>query len=137
MKLQIHKLQGRRNDLLLVLEKAEIATAFLHIANREALMRLPGLVRHGPDQDLGDREMVGVCKVPVAEHLRQMSQEGYLSQDSDGIPQVPLIVVGCRNTGNNHGFVAWQRDRLPHFFHVRGDPLNYPSYSCPGCGSRG
>jgi hypothetical protein len=39
-------------------------------------------------------------------------------------------LIGSRNVGNNHGFIAWQKDEIPQLFHIRGDPLNYPSYSC-------
>ncbi|HEX2244883.1 MAG TPA: hypothetical protein VHH94_01085, partial [Gammaproteobacteria bacterium] len=35
-----------------------------------------------------------------------------------------------RNVGNNHGFITWQRYENPKLFHVRGDPLSYPAYSC-------
>jgi hypothetical protein len=50
--------------------------------------------------------------------------------DADGKPKRRVIVIGSRNVGNNHGFVAWQKDENQKLFHVRGEPFNHPSYSC-------
>ena len=46
MKLEITRLEGQRNDLLLRIERSEIDTALLSVANRRALMALPGMPRH-------------------------------------------------------------------------------------------
>ena len=130
MKVHLNKAHGLRNDLLIVLPRLEVEGALLHIANRARLMTLPGLLRHVPEQDPSERRQVGNCKIPVEEHLKQISAAGHQLLDADGRPQRRVIVIGSRNTGNNHGFIAWQKDENPKLFHVRGDPLNYPSYSC-------
>jgi len=46
MELHLHRTPGLRNDLLVIVSRAEIDDAVLHIANRERLMQLPGLLRH-------------------------------------------------------------------------------------------
>ena len=50
MKLEITRLEVRRNDLLLRLERAELDSALLSVANREAL-RVAGDGRHRPATD--------------------------------------------------------------------------------------
>jgi len=134
MEVRIHKSAGYRNDLLVVIPRSEIEDVLFHIANRGRLMELPGLLR-GTTQDPAEREMVNNCKVPVEEHLRLLTEslikagrKGLVN--SDGEPQRRFLVVGTRNVGNNHGFVAWQKDHAEPSFHVRGDPLNYSFYSC-------
>jgi hypothetical protein len=130
MEIRLSKTHGLRNDLLIVLRKSEIENAFLHIANRDRFMKLRGLLRHVPEQDPDERRQVNECKVAVEEHLRALSDGGRQLLSADGKPKRRIVVIGSRNVGNNHGFVAWQKDENPKFFHVRGDPLNYPSYSC-------
>jgi hypothetical protein len=121
MEVHINKTPGLRNDLLIV--------ALLHIANRNRLMQLPGLLRHVNKQDANERQEVGDCKISVEQHLKLLSISGHHLIDDDG-PNRRLIVIGSRNVGNNHGFIAWQNRESPRLFHVSGDPLNYPSYSC-------
>jgi len=107
-----------------VLPRAEIAEVLLHIAHRGRLMELPGLTRHrSPTQQ--EREENRKCKIPLEEHLKQL-----VLMDEKGRPIRPAIAIGNRNLGNNHGFVAWQCEDKPRLFHVQGDPLSYPSYSC-------
>jgi len=130
MKVQINKSAGVRNDLLLVKSRSEIEDVLFHIGSREQLMQLPGLLRHVPKQDRGERRQVSECKIPVEEHLKRLSVGEQVLLGGDGRLTRPVVVVGSRNVGNNHGFVAWQKDENPKLFHVRGDPLNYPSYSC-------
>lgn len=124
MEVHIHQVHGLRNDLLLVLSRSEIEDVLLHVAHRDRLMELPGLTRHRkPTEE--EREENRRCKVPMEEHLKQL---GLL--DDTGKPLRRVIAVGNRNLGNNHGFVAWQSDQLPKLFHIQGDLLNYPAYSC-------
>jgi hypothetical protein len=130
MEVHIYKSSGLRNDLLLIIPRSEIAETLFHIADHNELRRLPGLLRHVPNQDADERRRVNVCKVPVEEHLRRLSARGLALVDDRDRPQRRLIVIGSRNVGNNHGFVAWQRDEQHRLFHVKGDPLNYSSYSC-------
>lgn len=129
MEAYLNKIHGRRNDLLLVLSRSEIDEAFLHIAHRDQLRQLPGLLRHVSKQDADERRRVNECKLPVEEHLQRLSPNEHPLLAA-GKPTRPIIVIGSRNVGNNHGFIAWQQDQQPKLFHVRGDPLNYPSYSC-------
>lgn len=129
MEIHIHKTPGLRNDLLVVIPRSEIEDVLFHIANRDRLRALPGLLRH-VEQDAEERKQVGECKAPVEEHLARLSAKGHGLLDADGRPARRLIAIGSRNVGNNHGYVAWQREENPKLFHVRGEPLNYRFYSC-------
>ena len=46
MRLEITRLEGLRNDLVLRLERGEIDRAILSMPHRGALMALPGMPRH-------------------------------------------------------------------------------------------
>jgi hypothetical protein len=46
MRLEINRLEGLRNDLLLRLEPREIDSALLSVSERSRLMALPGIPRH-------------------------------------------------------------------------------------------
>jgi hypothetical protein len=130
MEAHLNKTHGLRNDLLVVLPRSEVEDTLLHIANRDRFMRLPGLLRHVAKQDSDERQQVNECKIPVEDHLKQLSDAGHDLLDANGRPTRPVIAIGSRNMGNNHGFIAWQRYENPKLFHVRGDPLSYPAYSC-------
>jgi hypothetical protein len=129
MQVRIDKTTGLRNELLLVLSRSEVDEVLFHIAHRDRLRELPGLLRHVSEQDLNERRQVNECKISVEQHLRLLSISGHHLFDDDG-PNRRLIVIGSRNVGNNHGFIAWQKSENPKLFRVSGDPLNYPSYSC-------
>ena len=129
MEVRIRKSAGLHNDLLIVIPREEVEDAYLHIANRDRLRALPGLLRH-TWQDRAEREAVNACKMPVEGHLRELSRRGHGLVDDNGRPLRRVVAIGSRNTGNNHGFVAWQAGEDPPFFHVEGDPLGWPSYSC-------
>jgi hypothetical protein len=131
MEVRVHRSVGLRNDLLVVLEASEIAEVRLGIANRNRLLELPGLTRHRGATE-GEQEENRKCKMPLEEHLERLGLV-----DGEGRPRRRVIAVGNRNLGNNHGFVAWQRDREPRSFHVRGDPLDWPGYSCLVADRRG
>ena len=137
MELRVNKSPGLRNDLLVILPRSEIAQARLHIAGREKLMSLPGLLRHAGKQAADERSSVNKCKIPVEDHLKALNRSGAGILDDQGAPARRLLVIGCRNLGNNHGFIAWQRDETPRFFHIQGDPLSYPAYSCLTCAMDG
>ena len=130
MEAHLNKTHGLRNDLLVVLPRSEVEDTLLHIANRDRFMRLPGLLRHVAKQDPDERQQVNECKIPVEDHLKQLSDAEHDLLDANGRPTRPLIVIGSRNVGNNHGFITWQRYENPKLFYVRGDPLSYPAYSC-------
>jgi hypothetical protein len=124
MRLEINRLEGLRNDLLLRLERSEVETAQLSIANRERLMALPGMPRHRgatPQEHQGITE----AKMPIDEHLRQL---GVL--DKAGTLHRRAVAISNRNLGTNHGHVAFQRAATPRVFRVLGDPCDCPAYSC-------
>jgi len=124
MRLEINRLEGLRNDLLLRLERAEIDTALLNVANRTRLMALPGIPRHRdamPDESQG----VAKCKIPIEEHLRELG-----IVDASGEPKCRAVAISNRNLGANHGNIAWQRSATPRIFRVAEDPCGYAAYSC-------
>jgi len=124
MRLEVTRLEGLRNDLLLRLERSEIESALLSVAHRERLMALPGMPRHReatPDEQRGISE----AKIPIEDHLRQL---GIL--DASGKARRRAIAISNRNLGTNHGHVAWQRTESPRVFRVVDDPCEYDSYSC-------
>lgn len=124
MEVRINKTPGLRNDLLVTIPRSEIDDVLFHIANRSALMKLPGLLRHR-SQDSEQRKQVDECKVPVEQHLKDL---GVMDDTHRAVKRV--IAIGSRNIGNNHGYVAWQADETPRLFHVLGEPFHYSSYSC-------
>lgn len=123
MKLEIARVEGLRNDLLLRLDRAELQTAWLNIANREQLRALPGMPRHRPptpDEEQG----IAAAKQPIESHLRALGLV-----DESGRARRRAIAISNRNLGTNHGHVAWQRDSHPPIFSIAGDPRQ-PEYSC-------
>ena len=64
MRLEITRIEGLRNDLLLRLERSEIERSQLSVANRDRLMTLPGMPRH---RDATDDEAQGIAeaKLPI------------------------------------------------------------------------
>jgi hypothetical protein len=124
MRLEITRIDGLRNDLLLRIERDEIETALLSVANRGRLMELPGMPRHReatPDEEQG----IATSKVPIEAHLHAL---GVTS--SDGRARRRAIAVSNRNLGTNQGHVAWQRTERPRIFRILEDPISYPAFSC-------
>src|SRR4051812_13005625 len=124
MRLEINRLEGLRNDLLLRLERAEIDKALLNIANRERLMALPGMPRHR-DATSKESKAVAECKIGIDDHLRQLD-----ILDAAGKPKARAVAISNRNLGANHGNVAWQRSATPRIFRVAEDPCGYAAHSC-------
>ncbi len=124
MRLEITRLEGLRNDLLMRLERAEIDVALLNIAHRQRLMALPGIPRH---REASHEEANGVteCKITIDEHLKLL---GVI--DAAGNPRSRAVAISNRNLGTNYGNIAWQRTATPPVFHVTEDPFNYGTYSC-------
>ena len=124
MRLEINRVEGLRNDLLLRLERREIEAAWLSISDRDRLMKLPGIPRHRdttPDEHQG----LSACRIPIDAHLRKL---GVL--DESGTLRKRAVAISNRNLGTNHGNVAWQRGETPPLFHIREDPVDYPSHTC-------
>jgi hypothetical protein len=124
MKLEITRLEGQRNDLLLCLERAEIETALLSVANRQQLMALPGMPRHRPPRAAEERG-IAESKITIEEHLRRLGVT-----DASGRAQRRAIAIGNRNLGTNQGHVAWQQRETPRAFRIREDPCSSPFHSC-------
>ena len=105
MRLEITRIEGLRNDLLLRIDRAEIAAARLSVANRARLMTLPGMPRHRqPSSD----EARGIAE---ASCRSRSTCGGSASWTARAGPQQRAIAISNRNLGTNHGHVAWQRDR--------------------------
>jgi hypothetical protein len=124
MLLTVTREEGRRNDVLLWLERDEIENALLSVANRDRLMALPGIPRHrsaSADEAAG----LSASRIPIEAHLQRL---GIVS--AAGPVDRPAIAISNRNLGTNHGHVAWQRTETPHIFHVLEDPIDRTSYSC-------
>jgi hypothetical protein len=124
MQVHLHQEPGFRNDLLITIALAEVEAVLLQIGHRERLMQQPGLTRHR-ELSPEEREANRSCKISLEEQLKAAGLH-----DPAGRPLRPVIAIGNRNLGNNHGVVAWQDDQTPRFFHIQGDPLNFPAYSC-------
>src|SRR5215204_5555605 len=123
MRLEITRIEGVRNDLLLRLERSEIAGAGLSVVNRDRLMALPGMPRH---RDATDDEARGVAeaKIPIEAHLEQLGVV-----DGKGRARRRAVAISNRNLGTNHGHVAWQRSEQPRLFRIHEDPILSPAAS--------
>jgi hypothetical protein len=124
MKLEITRVEGLRNDLVLRLERDEIDSVALTVADRARLMALAGIPRHRA-ATVEEQQGLSACRVPIDAHLRRL---GVLAEDGALLRRA--VAISNRNLGTNHGNLAWQRHETPRVFHVREDPCNYPSYSC-------
>ena len=121
---EITRVEGLRNDLLLQLDRSEIESALLSIANRDRLMALPGIPRHREATDVEARGIDG-AKVPLEAHLQRLGILG-----NDGKAARRAIAVSNRNLGTNHGHLAWQRHETPRIFAIREDPRPRRPISC-------
>ena len=124
MRLEITRIEGLRNDLLLRLERDEIETALLSVANRDRLLALPGMPRHREATAAEGRGMEE-AKVPLETHLARLGVV-----DESGRARRKVVAVGNRNLGTNHGHVAWQRGEEPPVFRILEDPADAGLYSC-------
>jgi hypothetical protein len=124
MRLEITRLEGLRNDLLLRIDRGEIESVRLSVANRTRLMSLPGMPRHraaSADEARG----LDAVKVPIEDHLRRLGIVG-----ADGRALGRAVAISNRNLGTNHGHMAWQRLEAPPVFRLDEDPCAWPSRSC-------
>src|ERR1017187_2711969 len=124
MEIIVRKQHGLQNCLVASIGREELETVCLHITNRERLMRLPGLRRHSPRDERFSKD-VAACKKDCRAHLLELRDRGCAYVDGEGRPRRRVLVIGARNLGNNHRFVAWQNEEQPRLFHVAGDPLGY------------
>jgi hypothetical protein len=124
MRLEITRIEGLRNDLLLRIDRSEIERVTLSVANRAQLMTLPGMPRH---REAGPEEVQGIddAKVPIDEHLRRLGVV-----DETGKARQRAIAISNRNLGTNHGHVAWQRDEQPPIVRIAEDPFAGRPRSC-------
>jgi len=116
MHLEITRLEGLRNDLLLRIERSEIEGLLLSVANRDQLMALPGMPRHR-DATVEESRGIEAAKQPLAAHLENLGLVG-----ADGKARRRAIAISNRNLGTNHGHLAWQRGQRPGVFKMREDP---------------
>jgi len=124
LRLDVTREEGRRNDLLLRLDRSEIGAALLSIANRDRLMMLPGIPRHRPSTPQETADFLD-AKRPIDDHLEAL---GVIA--ANGAVERRTIAISNRNVGANLGQIAWQRAARPRLFHLDGDPLVWPRYSC-------
>src|SRR5580704_14838352 len=124
MRLELTRLEGLRNDLLLRLDRAEIDSALLSIAHRDRLMTLPGIPRHRAATP-EERRGLDDAKISIEDHLRHL---GVL--DASGNVRRRAVAVNNRNLGTNHGHLAYQPLETPRVFLIREDPCAYAEYSC-------
>ncbi len=117
MRLEITRIEGRRNDLLLRLERSELAGTELSIVNRDRLMALPGMPRHREPTD-DEARGIADAKLPIEVHLERLGVV-----DGEGRARRRAVAISNRNLGTNHGHVAWQRSEQPRLFRVREDPI--------------
>jgi hypothetical protein len=124
MRLEITRIEGLRNDLLLRIDRTEIAAARLSVAHRARLMTLPGMPRHRqPSAD--EARGISEVKVPIEAHLRLLDVVG-----EDGHARQRAIAISNRNLGTNHGHIAWQRDLQPPIVRIGEDPSSFAARSC-------
>jgi hypothetical protein len=124
MRLEINRVEGLRNDLLLRLERREIDSVLLSISERSRLMALPGIARHRASTT-DEMQYLSACRIPIDRHLQRL---GVL--DDSGTLRRRAVAISNRNLGTNHGNVAWQRGEAPRLFHIQEDPVDYPSHTC-------
>lgn len=124
MRLEITRIEGLRNDLLLWIDRAEIESAALSVANRDRLMTLPGMPRHRA-ASAAEAQGIADAKVPIEEHLRRLGVV-----DESGKARQRAIAISNRNLGTNHGHVAWQRDEQPPIVRLAEDAFAGRPRSC-------
>ena len=117
MRLEITRVEGRRNDLLLRLDRTELGGALLSVANRDRLMALPGMPRHR-EATAAEAQGMADAKQPIETHLERLGVV-----DGDGQARGRAIAISNRNLGTNHGHVAWQRGEHPRLFRILEDPI--------------
>jgi hypothetical protein len=123
MRLEITRIEGLRNDLLLRLERSEIERALLSVANRERLMALPGMPRHR-QATAEESRGIDAAKVPLEAHLERLEIVG-----TNGKARRRAVAISNRNLGTNHGHSAWQRGERPRLFKILEDPGHTGSVS--------
>ena len=124
MRLEITRIEGVRNDLLLRIDRREIDSALLSVANRDRLMALPGMPRHR-QASVEEARGMAEAKEPIESHLRRLE-----IVDETGRARRRAVAVSNRNLGTNHGHLAWQSGETPPILRIAEDPAAYPVHSC-------
>jgi hypothetical protein len=117
MRLEITRIEGRRNDLLLRLDRSELRGAQLSVVNRERLMALPGMPRHRA-ATADEARRIADAKQPIEQHLERLGVV-----DGEGTARRRAIAISNRNLGTNHGHLAWQRGEQPRLLRILEDPI--------------
>ena len=125
MKLEITRLEGRRNDLLLRVERTEIDAALLSVANRAALMALPGMLRHRTATAAEEQGIAG-CKITIEEHLRRARRDRRADSRARRGRSRSATATSARTRDMSPG--SGRRRRA--IFRILEDPCSYPSHSC-------
>jgi hypothetical protein len=116
MRLEITRIEGRRNDLLLRLDRSELNGAQLSVVNRDRLMALPGMPRHR-EATAAEAQGIADAKLPIEAHLERLGVV-----DGEGRARRRAVAISNRNLGTNHGHVAWQRGGQPRLLRIHEDP---------------
>jgi hypothetical protein len=124
MRLEVTRIEGLRNDLVLRIDRSEIETVKLSVANRAQLLTLPGMPRHR-EATAEEAQGIADAKVPIEDHLRTLGVV-----DDSGKARQRAIAISNRNLGTNHGHVAWQRDEQPPIVRIGEEPFAGRPRSC-------
>ncbi len=126
MKVLVDKTPGICNELLIELPIQEIEAAFMQVHDWRTLNDGEGMVRwRGSGEYSRTAAQLQNTKVSMAVHLQNL---GIL--DKTRMPLCRAIAIGNRNLGNNHGVVAWHKDKQPSLFCLHGEPLAQRTYTC-------
>src|SRR5690242_5235675 len=104
MRLEVTRLEGLRNDLLVRIDRSEVDRVLLSVVNRDTLRSLPGIPRHRAPT-AAEASAFLAAKIPIERHLERLGLV-----DPLGAAAARAIAVSNRNLGVNHGHLAWQRN---------------------------
>lgn len=162
MELTIRLRHGRAYGLVLRIPKEELADCLLSMPGWAELVDSYGYIRHrvpqmppeieppaSQDPRTGEwkkgYEGIQRYKLPPEDHLgltvrcegsgalAGLSRPDNMLLDRQGRPTRRLILIGNRNLGNNHWFVAWHEGKKPHCFRLKAEPVKARVYTCLVC----
>ena len=126
MRFELTRIEGRRNDLLLRLDRAEIAAARLSVAHRARLMALPGMPRHRPPSADEAREMAEV-KVPIEVFaheptIRKMIEQNHGAVERLGnVEKITFVETSLANRAGARGTAMPRRKKMSHIRIILSD----------------